>query len=108
MTYRLPEVLRRFQTVYPGIQLTLIPRSDSQKQIEEVVDGTVDLGVIVDERVRSKAGRIHAGIYCLSAGPTYRQQLHIPVAVRARPERGRGLVEKATPCSTRFRAKVSC
>lgn len=53
VTYRLPEVLRQFQTLYPGIQLTLISGSDSQKQIQEVSDGMADLAVIVDERVRS-------------------------------------------------------
>jgi DNA-binding transcriptional LysR family regulator len=53
VTYRLPEVLRQFQTLYPRVQLTLAPRLDSREQIEEVLDGTLDLAVIADERVRS-------------------------------------------------------
>ncbi len=53
VTYRLPEVLRQFQTLYPHVQLSLASCADSQTQMNGVLDGTLDLAMIVDERVRS-------------------------------------------------------
>jgi len=53
VTYRLPEVLRQFQTLYPHVQLSLASGSDSETQMNAVLDGTLDLAIIVDERVRS-------------------------------------------------------
>jgi DNA-binding transcriptional LysR family regulator len=53
VTYRLPEVLRQFQTLYPHVQLSLASGSDSEAHLNEVRDGTLDLAFIVDERVRS-------------------------------------------------------
>ena len=47
-------MLRQFQTLYPHVQLRLASRSDSQAAIDEVLNGTLDLAVIVAERVRSE------------------------------------------------------
>ena len=53
VTYRLPKVLRQFQTLYPHVQLSLASYPDSRTQMDEVLDGTLDLAVVVEERVRS-------------------------------------------------------
>lgn len=54
ITYRMPEVLRRFQTLYPHVHLSVTARSDSRAPVDEVLDGTLDLAVIVDELVHSE------------------------------------------------------
>ncbi|HEY3826354.1 MAG TPA: LysR family transcriptional regulator [Bryobacteraceae bacterium] len=53
ITYRLPEILRRFQAFYPHVHLSVASRSDSQTQIDEVLEGTQDMAVIVDGPVQS-------------------------------------------------------
>jgi DNA-binding transcriptional LysR family regulator len=53
ITYRFPEVLRQFQALYPHIHLSIAPRSDSQTQVDEILDGTLDLAVVADELVQS-------------------------------------------------------
>jgi len=54
MAYRLPEVFRQFQILYPHVHLSLASRSDFQVSIDEVLDGKLDLAVIVGETVHSK------------------------------------------------------
>jgi DNA-binding transcriptional LysR family regulator len=53
VTYRLPEVLHQFQTLYPHVHLTVASRADSRAQVDEVLDGTLDLAVVADELVHS-------------------------------------------------------
>jgi DNA-binding transcriptional LysR family regulator len=53
ITYRLPEVLRQFQTLYPHVHVTVGAQSDSASQVQDVLRGTLDLAVVVDEPVRS-------------------------------------------------------
>ncbi len=54
ITYRFPEVLRQFQTIHPHVHVSIAPRSDSQTQVEEILDGTLDLAVIAGELVHSE------------------------------------------------------
>jgi DNA-binding transcriptional LysR family regulator len=54
ITYRLPDVLRQFQALYPHVHITICPRSDSRTQVEEVLDGSLDVAFIVDELVSSE------------------------------------------------------
>ena len=54
ITYRFPEVLRQFQTIHPHVHVTIAPRSDSQTQVEEILDGTLDLAVVAGELVHSE------------------------------------------------------
>lgn len=54
ITYQLPQVLRQFQSLYPRVHLSVCARSDSRTQVDEVLDGTLDLAVIVDELVHSE------------------------------------------------------
>lgn len=54
ITFRLPAVLRQFQAFYPHVHLSVVPRSNSQIQIEEVLEGTVDLAIIADGLVQSE------------------------------------------------------
>ncbi len=53
ITYRLPDVLHQFQTLYPHVRLQVSARSDSRNEMNEVLEGTLDLAVIVDELVHS-------------------------------------------------------
>jgi DNA-binding transcriptional LysR family regulator len=54
ITYSLPEALRQFQTLYPHVHFTVASRADSQTQVDEVLDGRLDLAVIVDEPIQSE------------------------------------------------------
>jgi DNA-binding transcriptional LysR family regulator len=51
ITYRLPPVLRQFQTLFPHVHLSITSCSDSRTQVDEVLNGSLDLAVIVDEPV---------------------------------------------------------
>jgi DNA-binding transcriptional LysR family regulator len=49
VTYRFPDVLREFKTIYPLTRLNLVSGSNSAQQIEEVLEGTLDVAVVVDK-----------------------------------------------------------
>jgi DNA-binding transcriptional LysR family regulator len=53
VTYRFPEVLREFKIIYPQVRLNLLSGSNSAQQIEEVLEGTLDAAVVVDESVEN-------------------------------------------------------
>jgi DNA-binding transcriptional LysR family regulator len=53
LTYRLPDVLERFQQSYPQVQLLLQPPSDSAALPYDVMDGTVDVAFLAGEPVKS-------------------------------------------------------
>jgi DNA-binding transcriptional LysR family regulator len=54
ITYRLPDVLRQLQALYPHIHISVYPRSDSRAQVDEVLDGSLDVAFIVDEIISSE------------------------------------------------------
>ncbi len=56
LSYRLPELVHRFQIRYPKVKLSLASSADRASQTTAVLDGEVDLVFLVDEPV--KPGRL--------------------------------------------------
>ena len=52
VAYRLPEVLREFQGLYPQVHLSLTAHSDSRAQIDALLHAELDLAFVVGQAVR--------------------------------------------------------
>lgn len=53
VAYRLPEVLREFQELYPQVHLTLSTHADSSAQAGDLLNGKLDLAFAIGQAVRS-------------------------------------------------------
>ncbi len=74
VTYRLPEVLREFQALYPQVHLTLSTHSDSKAQLEALLRSELDLAFAVGNPVRSRqltAKALGAEEILVVAAPSY-------------------------------------
>jgi DNA-binding transcriptional LysR family regulator len=54
VVYRLPEVLRQFQSLFPHAQLILAAHEDFEAQVTAVLDGTLDLAFVAGARLTSE------------------------------------------------------
>ncbi len=54
VTYRIPAILRQFQSLYPHVRLKLTSSPNPRTQLEDVSHGLLDVAVIVDEAVRDE------------------------------------------------------
>jgi DNA-binding transcriptional LysR family regulator len=52
VTYRIPAILRQFQSLYPQVQLKLTSSPNPRAQLDDVSNNILDVAVIVDEAVR--------------------------------------------------------
>lgn len=74
VTYRLPEVLREFQGLYPRVHLTLNTHSDSKAQLDALLHAELDLAFAVGDTVRSRrlmAKALAAEEILIVAAPDY-------------------------------------
>jgi DNA-binding transcriptional LysR family regulator len=53
LTYRLPDLLHRFQMRYPQVQLILLSGADRQMQTTALLEGDLDIAFVVDELMES-------------------------------------------------------
>jgi DNA-binding transcriptional LysR family regulator len=75
VVYRLPEVLRQFQNLYPGVHLTLASHPRAEAQIEAVLESSLDLAFMTGPRLRSDQLAVRTlGVeeILLVAAPDYR------------------------------------
>lgn len=54
VAYRLPEVLREFQVLYPQVHLSLSTHPDTQAQVDALLQGDLDMAFVVGNATRSE------------------------------------------------------